>query len=129
MLRRAVTLAPTVLPAGLAEIAADEIGIELNALDAGAPVDSIDERVLGIAQEILSLTPADYTARARREVETAGWRPWSMEVAADLLHLVDTWEGQGPGPEAAVLLAQVRQLVQDTSAVAGSEREPGSPQD
>jgi len=115
-LRRAATLAPTVLPPGLAEIAADEIGIELNALDAGAALDSIDERVLRLAQEILSLLPADYPAQAQSEVQDAGWRPWSMEVAADLLHLVTTWEHQGPGPEASVLLAQVRQLVQHPSA-------------
>jgi hypothetical protein len=115
VLRRAATLAASVLPAGLAEIAADEIGIELNQPDAGAPVDGIDERILGFAREILSLVPADYAARARRELERAGWLPWSVEVAADLLHLVDAWEDQGPGPETAVLLAQVRQLVQDTS--------------
>ncbi|MFJ8966709.1 hypothetical protein ACIRG5_45670 [Lentzea sp. NPDC102401] len=113
VLRRAATLASAVLPAGLAEIAADEIGIELSQLDAGAPADGIDERILGIAREILSLVPADYVAQARGEVEAAGWRPWSAEVAADLLHLVDAWEHQGPGRETAILLAQVRQLVQD----------------
>jgi len=111
VLRRAATLAPRVLPAHLAELAADEIGIELGQLDAGAPADSADERIMSLAQEILTMLPADYATRAQQEVEAAGWRPWSQQVAADLLHLVDTWDEQGPGAETRILLGQIRQLV------------------
>lgn len=126
VLRRAATLAPSVLPPALAEIAVDEIGIELNQLDDGQSADSIDERVLTVAEEILRLLPEDYAARAARETETAGWRPWSAEVAADVLHLVDTWSTQSPGSEAAILLRQIRELLSHGGAPGGAGQDRGT---